>query len=146
MEIPIGGITLQNEKGITVHGKNTLQYGTPAPPWVPRGGRLRFHQEIRLEIAIGNYTFEVGLATLSRQDYDRCGAYSHSELDTKIVRLCHLSPAGEFTVILRDQWDHAQLLHHGIANLGGQCAVYLISAPSSSVVRETSSRVEKEPG
>jgi lipopolysaccharide transport system ATP-binding protein len=138
IEIPIGGISLQNEKGIIVHGKNTLQYGSPVPTRVTRGGRLRFHQEICLEIAIGNYTVEVGLAALSKHDYDRCGTFSHADLDTKIVRLCHLAPAGECAVIFRDQWEQVQLLHHGIANLRGQCAVYFIPAPSSSVARETS--------
>ncbi len=138
MEVPIGGIILQNEKGIIVHGKNTLQYGTPVPTWVPQGGRLRFHQEICLEIAIGIYTVEVGLAALRRHDYDRLGTYSHAELDTKIVRLCHLAPAGEFRVIFRDQWESVQLLHHGIANLRGQCAVHFIPSPSSPLTVEPS--------
>jgi lipopolysaccharide transport system ATP-binding protein len=138
MEVPIGGIVLQNEKGIIVHGKNTLQYGTTVPTWVPQGGRLRFQQKICLEIAIGDYTVEVGLAALSRHDYDRCGTFSHAELDAKIVRICHLAPVGEFAVIFRDQWDQMQLLHHGIANLSGQCTVYSIPAPSSPVMPESS--------
>jgi len=123
IEVPIGGVVLQNDKGMVVHGKGTLEYGTAMPPSLPRGCRLRFHQEILLELGIGEYTFEVGLGVLHREDYERRQIYPYSELCTKWMRVCHLPNVGQFAVVFRKSGQPVQLLHHGVANLSGSCRV-----------------------
>ena len=123
IEVPIGGLVIQSDKGVIVHGKNTLEYDTLAPNWVAQGRRVRFQQDIALEIAVGEYTFEVGLAAISRYDYERRGLYTHPDLYTKIVRLCHLPAVGRFAVVFRQNGVPVQLLHHGVANLPGKCRV-----------------------
>ncbi len=125
VDVPIGGVVLHNDKGLNVHGKNTLQYGSDVPRRVPRGQRLRFRQEIALELAVGEYTFELGLAALSREDYERQALYSHDELRAKIIRLCLLPAVASVAIVFPRT---RQLLHHGIANLRGTCAVS-VSAP-----------------
>lgn len=131
IEVPIGGVVIQNDKGVMVHGKSSMEYGSEVPFRVLQGSRLRFRQEIALEIAVGEYTFEVGLATMAVQDYERRGLYLHRELATKWIRLCHLPSAGRFSVMFRASGSPVQLLHHGIANLPGQCRLtveFLVSA------------------
>ncbi len=103
IEVPTGGVEVVNEKGTIVHGKTTLEYGSAVPREVRRGSRLRFRQDIALEIAVGEYTFNVGMGTLGREDYDRRPLSSHFELDARFVRLCVLPAAGAvaLTVVLR---------------------------------------------
>lgn len=130
IEVPIGGVVIQNDKGIIVHGKNTLQYDSQVPTWVARGSRLRFRQDIVLEVALGEYLFEVGLAASSQQDYTYRTLYSYSDLRAKITRLCHLSAVSTFAVVFSRTNTEVQLLHHGIANLPGKCRV-MVESPTN---------------
>jgi lipopolysaccharide transport system ATP-binding protein len=125
IEVPIGGVVIQNDKGITVHGKSSLEYDSGVPKFIGAGTRVRFHQEIALELAPGEYTFEVGLATIGADNFTRRGAMSHTELNKTIVRLCHLPSVTRFAVVSRRSAAPVQLLHHGIANLPGLCRVSL---------------------
>lgn len=137
IEVPIGGILLQNARGVLVHGKHALQHDAPVPLSVPAGSRLRFRQDVTLDLAVDEYTFEVGLATVSRRDYEGRGAASHQELHPRIVSLCHLPATGRFAVGLRRDTRPVHLRHHGVADLPGRCVVTL-ELPSA----ETASTVE----
>lgn len=121
IEVPIGGLLIQNDKGLHVHGKNTLDYGSEVPRAVRRGSRLGFTHQIGLEVALGEYTFEVALSVMGRNDYGNRSQYQHLELYEKISWLCDLPKVGHFTVGWRKQGTPGQLLHHGIANLPGEC-------------------------
>ncbi len=136
IEVPVGGVVIQNDKGIIVHGKNTIQLDTPVPHWVPQGSRLRFRQDIKLDLAVGEYTFEVGLATMNRYDYENRAYYSQGELRTHTTRLCHLPAVGRFSVILRQNVLPRQASHHGVANLPGSCEVVVAAPTIQSVTVE----------
>jgi ABC-type polysaccharide/polyol phosphate transport system ATPase subunit len=120
IEVPIGGLMLYNDKGISIHGKNTLQQEIDVPRLVTKGSRLRFRQEVVLDIIIGDYTFDVGLASISLGDFESRALYSQRELNDKIVRVCHPATIGHFTVALGREGRPGQLLHHGLVNLPGQ--------------------------
>lgn len=126
IEVPIGGVEIINEKGIIVHGKNSLLYGSQAPARVQGGGRIRFRQDIKLDVAAGEYTFNIGFSTISQRDYDKGNSLPHPELDARIKVLSILPKAGKFMVVYRLNGKPAQLLHFGIANLPGQCQVKVI--------------------
>jgi len=126
IEVPIGGIVIQNAKAVLVHGKHTMQHDSAVPFSVARGRRLRFRQDVSLDVEVDEYTFEVGLAAISRHHYERRGLSSHADLHAHIVRLCHLPLAGRFSVILRRETRPIQLLHHGVANLPGRCLVTVL--------------------
>ncbi len=123
IEVPTGGFELINEKGIIVHGKDTLLYGTQMPTTVSCGSRLRFRLDITLELAVGEYTFSVGAATISAADYERCEYWTHQELDSKMMVMAILPQVGQFAVAFRKDGKPVQLLHHGIANLPGDAKV-----------------------
>jgi lipopolysaccharide transport system ATP-binding protein len=129
IEVPAAGVELVSDKGIIVHGKTTLEYGSDVPREVPRGSRLRFRQDVDLELAGGEYTFNVGLGVLRAHDYDRRARISHADLDARIARVCLLPAAGSFAVVLRCVGAPAQLLHHGVANLRGSCRVSVVAPP-----------------
>lgn len=127
IEVPIGGIVLHSDKGVIVHGKSTLEYGSDVPMQATMGDRVRFEQKIDLEIAVGEYSFEVGLATISAKNYNNIKKLTHDELNTKFLRLCNLPSVGSFAIIFRNIGNSVQLLHHGIANLRGDCKVTVLN-------------------
>jgi lipopolysaccharide transport system ATP-binding protein len=133
IEVPVCGLVMQNAKGVIVHGKNTLQYDTAVPSSIPAGSRLRVRQDIRLDIFVGHYTFEIGLATIAPRDYERRAELAHDDLYAAVTRICHVPGLGPIGVTLRPQGKPVQLLHHGVANLPGQCQV----AVSAGATQET---------
>jgi|GEM_PF-1703264 ABC-type polysaccharide/polyol phosphate transport system, ATPase component len=123
---PLCGIELHNDKGITVHGKNSLQYDDPGPvpSTLPAGARLRCRQDVELRIAVGEYTFEVGLAVISPEDYLLRGSYATLNLYARIMRVCHVHNVGRLIVTERDPSVAARLIHWGLADLPGDCWVW----------------------
>jgi len=91
---------------------------------------LRIRHEILLDLGIGEYTFEVGLATLSRMDYIQRSALSHDELTARVIRICHVPNVAVFQIKFRKKGLPVQLLHHGIANLPGHCDIWLHVQPT----------------
>jgi ABC-type polysaccharide/polyol phosphate transport system ATPase subunit len=126
IDVPIGGAEIVNEKGVIVHGKNSLLYGSDAPGFVAKGSWVRFRQDIRLEIHPGEYTFNVGFSTILRREYERRADLPHPELDAKIAVLNILPDAGKFAVVPRAKGRPVQMLHFGAANLQGQCQIAVV--------------------
>ncbi len=126
LDVPVGGAEIVNEKGIIVHGKNSLLYESEAPTFVPKGSLIRFRQDIKLEIATGEYTFNIGLASIDRDTYIRRTSLAHPELASRMTILNIIPSAGTFAVVYRKEGQTVQLLHFGIANLPGQCQVKII--------------------
>ncbi len=127
LEVPVGGVMIHNERGLSVHGKHTLQYDCPVPMRVARGARLRFRHEIELQVSPQEYTYEVTLSSLRRSDFERRASFPHVDLYARIEQLCVLTRAGAFTVALRPVGTRPiQILHHGAANLPGTCALQVV--------------------
>jgi len=123
IQVPVGGVELLNEKGVIVHGKNSLLAGTSVPRQVAAGSKLRFRQDIQLNLACGEYTFNVGVAVLSAADFDRRAAYPNSTLDAKTSVLTILPNAGSLAVVFRRKGDPVQITHFGIADLPGRISL-----------------------
>lgn len=119
IDVPVVGLVLFNQKQIIVHGKNSLECGSTIGAHFRVGQRLRFRQRLKLDIAVGLYTFEIGLASLSQSDAQNAPLMNHAELNDRIRRHCHLTGLGPFEVTLRPNGRPVQLLHHGVADLPG---------------------------
>ena len=126
IEVPIGGLELINDKGIIVHGKSTLELGTDVLMCVAQGSKIGFRHDVNLDIAIGEYSFSLGLATIVETDFHNRVHCPHLDLYSKIVRVCHLSNIGVFSVIMRKKWSSSQLTHHGMADLPGRGEIYIL--------------------
>jgi lipopolysaccharide transport system ATP-binding protein len=139
--VPIAGLVIQSDKGTLVHGKGTLEYDTPVPSGLRAGEHLRIRHEIALELGIGEYTFEIGLAMIPEAVHAERRKLQHGEMATAIVRLCAVPAAGHFLVIFRKPVGRVQLLHHGVANLPGGMRVTTSGAtapePSQAVKVES---------
>lgn len=130
IDVPIGGITIVNEKGILVHGKNSMQHRVDAPDTCSPGSIVRFLQRIDLDLTPGEYTFVAGLASIDTYPYRNSDLMSHDELSVQSRRVVSAGQVGAFTVTLRRQG--IALKHHGLADLPGECRIALVKAPVNS--------------
>lgn len=126
IEIPIGGVEIVNDKGFIIHGKNSLLSGAEAPAYVRKDSHIRFRQELNLEVAPGEYSFNLGLTTIRGADYALRADLPHPELDARITVLTNLPNAGSFAVVHRLNGEPVQLMHYGMVNLPGQLWINII--------------------
>jgi lipopolysaccharide transport system ATP-binding protein len=124
--VPISGIVLQNDKGVIVHGKNSLQQELSLPHMLPAGSKIRFRQEIELDLQSSEYTFEVGLVSMRWEDYQRRNFFPPEELRAHFTRICHIPNIGPLSVTLPIENGIPYATHYGVANLDGNTEVYLI--------------------
>jgi lipopolysaccharide transport system ATP-binding protein len=126
LPVPLGGLTIHNDRGVIVHGKGSLEHDSTAPDHVAAGSVLRFTQSVQLDIALGEYTFEVGLASMAAALFEARNSMSIEELYSSVVRLCHVPNLGVLRVGTRTKFHGVQLLHHGVANLPGNCHIEVV--------------------
>lgn len=126
LEIPVGSISLQNIKGVIVHGKNSLMHDVDLPAYVQRRKRVRFRQEIELDVGPGEYSFQVGFSMIGGKDYRRRQSYTHEELASNMFKLCFLTNPSFFVVGMRADKSPVQLLHYGVTNLPGKIEMDII--------------------
>ncbi|NTF33467.1 ABC transporter ATP-binding protein [Rhizobium skierniewicense] len=119
ISVPLAGVVLQNERGINVHGKGSLEHYSEAPEHIPAGVMIQCRQTIELNLELGEYTFELGLATIDGDTYRTMSGMNHERIFSRIVRVCHLPKAGVLAVGWRAVHHGAALTHHGIADLPG---------------------------
>lgn len=116
VEVPLAGIQLMNAKGILVHGRNSLQFEA-TPPQIHDAGTLRCVQEIELNVDVGEYTIETGLAELSRDVWERRHVFAPSDMAPQIHLLCHVTSVAAISVIYRHHGSPCLFSHYGIADL-----------------------------
>ena len=134
-EVPITGLVIHNDKGTIVHGKSTLESGTEVPAALRKGERFRVRHEIALEVGIGEYTFEVGMAMVNQAIYEQRRQLSHADISAAVAWLCAVPAAGQFAVVLRRPAGEVQLLHHGAANLPGDIQVSTVAIVPEAMTR-----------
>jgi len=124
IEIPICGITISNERGIIVHGKNNLQQDGDIPRWIAAGSRVACRQEIKLDLSPAEYVFQVGLASFSAEDWEERKKSSYEKHSAQTIRICHVPNVASFVVGLGLREGVSYLSHHGIADLPGKMVVH----------------------
>ncbi|MEM8567459.1 MAG: ABC transporter ATP-binding protein [Bacteroidota bacterium] len=124
IEIPICGIVIKSDRGVIVHGKNTWQTCDNVLRNLDAGHRLACKQEIVLDLQPGEYSFEIGLASISQELWDKRNKVSHQEMSAKRLRICHIANAGCFSVGLKIHHEVEILTHYGLANLPGKITMY----------------------
>ncbi|TCM65870.1 ABC transporter ATP-binding protein [Rhizobium sp. BK068] len=117
--VPLGGVVLQSERGVNVHGKGSLEYNIHTPDFLPAGTLVRCRQSIDLKLELGEYSFELGLATIDAETYKSMRNLNHERIFSRITRVCHLPKAGIVAIGWRPVHEGAALTHHGVADLPG---------------------------
>ena len=114
------GTVLFNQQNIIVHGKDCLQEYMDLPDVVCEGSTIYYLQKIKLDVGIGEYTFDAGMATMKRKDYDVRGEKNQEAVNDTMERLCTRVKAGSFAVHGKSEGDPMQLMFHGLCGLPGK--------------------------
>jgi lipopolysaccharide transport system ATP-binding protein len=133
IDVPIGGFNIENLRSVHVHGKNTMQYDQePVLAVASRGMRIRFSHTIALDIAPGEYTFEIGLATIPYEIFQQRYSLTPGDAYSHTIRICHLNPAGTLTVVPKQIDNIPQHVFFGLANLPGEHGASYVGASAQS--------------
>jgi lipopolysaccharide transport system ATP-binding protein len=125
LDVPVVGVELFNERNINVHGKNSLQYEAPAPASVGPGDVVRVRQRITLDVAPGEYTFNVGIATMEAAAYGQVSSMTYPAVAALVHNVLMVNRAGAFTVCARREGQ--ALPHHGLCDLDGDVRLAVAS-------------------
>jgi len=120
---PMCGIVIFNEKGVIVHGKNAWQDDSDIPAVGVVGSRIFCRQEVTLRLGPGEYTFELGLASVQESELMRRDAMSHNEWAATYTTVCVVTAAGRFSVDFAIRNGVSVLSHHGLAERPGSIAM-----------------------
>ncbi|MBB3944608.1 lipopolysaccharide transport system ATP-binding protein [Rhizobium skierniewicense] len=113
------GVVLHNERGITVHGKGSIEHGVGTGGSLKAGNIVRCKQEISLNLQLGEYTFEIGLGSIDPDIFSRMSEMTHEAIDASVIHLCVLPNAGSLSIGWASNRSGSALSHHGIADLPG---------------------------
>jgi lipopolysaccharide transport system ATP-binding protein len=119
--VPVFGVVITNDRGIIVHGKNAWQYDNDdVPLGLGAGSRVICRQEIALQLGLGEYTFELGLAAVTQSEWEKRRFMSHENWQSRYLTVCVVTNAGQFSVGFAMKNGVPVLTHHGVADLPGK--------------------------
>ncbi len=119
IDVPLWGIVLYDQKNIIVHGKDSLQLDCDVPPAVDKGNHIFVLQRIKMDLGIGDYTFDVGTATMDYHDYEKRPYRNQEEVNETMERLSTMAHVGNFSIHTKPVGEPMQLMFHGCADLPG---------------------------
>lgn len=125
IEVPIGGITIYNQMNVIVHGKDTSQTYARLPKRVQAGKNVYILQMIKLDIAVGEYTFECGFVSMNYESYEKRSLLSQEELDSSYERICNRNNVGTFTIVGKTTGCPTKNGFHGICELNGETEILI---------------------
>lgn len=123
IDVPVCGMTIRNERGVIVFGKNSWQFEHDVPASSDTASKILCRHEVKLDIGLGEYIIEVGLASVTRETWADRHRISHDEFSARCLRHCHVPDAASFTVGLAIKDGIPVLTHHGVANLPGDLTI-----------------------
>lgn len=117
LRIPLTGIVFYDQKNTIVFGKDNLQTYTEVPEYVKGGSIVRCLFKIKLDIAVGEYTFDAGFNTIGIHDYELRGKRNQEEVNCTIERICCISKVGYFAVQEKYMGMPMKIMFHGCCDL-----------------------------
>lgn len=135
LEIASAGVGIQDTTGHLIHVKHALQENIELAPRLVRGTVLRYCQEIALELAQGQYTFDIGFLSITRESYSngRIGAEQFERGKTLIFQTHQL---GSFHVIPLRNYSGMHITHWGLVNLPGKIRFSIITPEDESAEKK----------
>ena len=130
LEVPICGIVIKNDRNIIVHGKNSWQFDNEVPKGLKSGMVIKCRHELKLNIGVGTYSVEIGMASIPKKIWGLRSTISHEEMSRFVTRHCHADNVAPFSVGLAVKNGISVLAHHGITDLSSNL---LISAYSADI-------------
>lgn len=117
MEMPIAGIVFYDQRNTIIFGKDNLQTYTKIPGFVKRGSIVRCLFKIKMDIAIGEYTFDAGFNSINSEYYFSRDNKKQEEINEAREILCALSNVGNFSIHERKVGEPMKIMFHGCCDL-----------------------------
>jgi lipopolysaccharide transport system ATP-binding protein len=118
--VPLCGVVVSNDRGVIVHRKNSWQFENEVPTSPEGGSKVICRQEIYLNLGPGEYSFEIGLASVSESDWKNRSRISHGEWASLYATECVVTNAGHLSIGFACRDNVFVLTHHGVADLPGK--------------------------
>jgi len=123
--VPVCGVVIKNDRGVIVHGKNSLQFDINVSSTPDARCKVYCRHEIKLDLEAREYTFELGLSAVSVSDWENRSSIPYEEISIRARTICVVPHASTFSIGLAIRTDHgtSYLTHHGVANLPGKMII-----------------------
>ena len=115
--VPINGIIITNDKNIIIHGKNSFQTQLEHVDHVDAGYIVRNCIRIKLDLAWGEYTYELGFSMLPEYTYKHRADIPHEELNKDEVILANRRGAGNFLIQGKSERTPSNLKFYGLVDM-----------------------------
>lgn len=115
--VPVHAVIIQDQRGNIVHGKDTIQGDNRLPMVIEKNNILRILHKVKLDIAEGEYSFSVGLSSVSDTVYKNRGKYIQEELHGMLNRHCSMTKVGSFSVHQLEVGKPTRMLFHGMCDI-----------------------------
>lgn len=125
IETPAAGVVLRTDKGVVVHGKHTGQSDSPVPARVGGGNRILAWHDITLDVGVGEYVVDVGLASWPSQLYAARRKVTAAELEAHAERHCVVTAAAQLSVIPKGDMGFDAQPFYGLAGIPSESRLYL---------------------
>lgn len=125
INIPLAGIVFYDQRNTIVFGKDNLQTYTPIPKHVKAGKTIQILFEIKMDVAIGEYTFDAGFNTIALEDYDMRSYRNQEEVNQTKEILNILPKVGNFAVHEKIIGEPMKIMFHGCCDLPSNMEIKL---------------------
>lgn len=127
VECPTFGVAITDQRNIIIHGKDISQYNTDAeyPEMLKAGTRIAAMQRIKLDIAIGEYTFDVGCTSIKKNIFDTRESLNQEVINSNMSRLCSIARVGNFSVNEKKIGNPTKIGFHGCCDLPGEIKIII---------------------
>lgn len=115
--VPNNGVVITNQKNIIVHGKGSFQTPDQMPESLLAGDVMYSCIRIKLDIEVGEYTFETGFSAMPADIYKRKAQLPHEDLYQSQLVLAVRRSVGAFAVQPDVDNPYSQLKFYGLVDL-----------------------------
>lgn len=123
------GIAIRNEKNILVHGKNGLNVLEDRPTDVGPGTRLELVYDVKLDLDLGEYTFDLAIAEVDDAVFSRRSELKPEDMAPHITNIRSITGAGAVSVVTkRREGGFTTFSHYGIADLPSRMTVHALAS------------------
>ena len=126
--VPINGIIITNDKNIIIHGKNSFQTQLEHVNHVKAGSIVCNCVRVKLDLAWGEYTYELGFSMLPEYTFQHRADMPHEELYKDETILANRRGVGTFFVQGKEGKTPANLSFYGLVDMEDEFDRYIISS------------------
>ena len=115
--VPINGFVIMNEKSVIVHGRNSFQKEMEHATHVNPGTIIRNCVRIKMDLAWGEYTFELGCSMLPETVYNHRAEIPHDELNKELIIVAVRRNVASFVVQGKQNKTPSNLAFYGLVDM-----------------------------